>query len=152
MWCPICGDEFQPGLEQCVDCQVLLVEDPPDVPLVGLRNDSVGQLLSFPNQDPDAVFEHAVTAARALRRWKVVSEDVGERVARCSVGWGVFRGCGVVEIAVLAGREGGSLLRFHVRYESNEGTFAPGASCDEGDRYRSELERVLGLPSKATGL
>jgi hypothetical protein len=28
-WCPSCGDEFRPGIEQCPDCQVGLTAEPP---------------------------------------------------------------------------------------------------------------------------
>lgn len=28
MHCPVCGDEYQPGVTQCVDCEVALTDDP----------------------------------------------------------------------------------------------------------------------------
>ena len=32
MFCPSCGDEYQPGFDRCGDCDVALVEEEPEVP------------------------------------------------------------------------------------------------------------------------
>ncbi len=29
-FCPICGSEYEPGIERCSDCNILLVDHPPD--------------------------------------------------------------------------------------------------------------------------
>jgi hypothetical protein len=32
MYCPVCGDEYQPGFTRCADCDVLLTERAPENP------------------------------------------------------------------------------------------------------------------------
>ncbi len=32
MYCPVCGDEYQPGFTRCADCDVALTEKPPEQP------------------------------------------------------------------------------------------------------------------------
>ena len=29
MFCPVCGDEYQPGYTRCADCGVALTDNPP---------------------------------------------------------------------------------------------------------------------------
>jgi len=32
MFCPTCGDEYQPGFDRCSDCGVALVQEKPELP------------------------------------------------------------------------------------------------------------------------
>ncbi len=41
MFCPTCGDEYQPGFDRCSDCDVALVEEEPEVPEVPEPGDLV---------------------------------------------------------------------------------------------------------------
>jgi hypothetical protein len=46
-WCPLCKTEYDPGIEQCVDCEVALVEslppEPENEPVIVLRASTVSE-------------------------------------------------------------------------------------------------------------
>jgi hypothetical protein len=63
MWCPSCGAEYVPGVQECPDCRVTLVETPPPPPAAAefeeiLRTFNQGDIALIKSILDDAGFQY----------------------------------------------------------------------------------------------
>jgi hypothetical protein len=79
VWCPVCADEFQPGILQCPDCDIDLVADEPTVPAdvfppplpkglgwLGSRSSQLHETYGLLRRDEDPISAFELTLAEVL--------------------------------------------------------------------------------------
>jgi hypothetical protein len=150
MWCPICGCEYQSGIERCADCGVELVPDPPSDPRIDATSGAARQLWLFPDHDPETGFRSVVEEVANVRGWRIASIDESQRL--CEVrAWSLLHPGYFVEVAVSSPPTGGSLFRVRA-WERMSGPIsikqeiAP-SSLKSVDRLLQLLTARLGTPS-----
>jgi len=110
MWCPICGSEYQPGIERCTDCGVELVPEAPTDPSIDAQAGASRQLWLFPEHGPETGFCSLVEEVTNVPGWRIASIDEEQGV--CDVkAWSLGHGPHSVEIAVSRPPTGGTLVR-----------------------------------------